>query len=69
VRNLSSALIATGIVAAMVIAVVSVSMTQTSGQGSLGARTPDGKPNFSGVWQANNEANWDLQPHRRVRGP
>jgi hypothetical protein len=43
-------------------------MTQTSGQGSLGARTPDGKPNFSGVWQANNEANWDLQPHQARPG-
>jgi len=25
-----------------------------------------GKPNFSGIWQANNEANWDLQ---WARGP
>jgi hypothetical protein len=68
VRNLRRSLIATGLVAAIVIAVVSVSMTRTSGQGSLGARTPDGKPNFSGVWQANNEANWDLQPHQARPG-
>ena len=26
-------------------------------------RTTDGKPNLSGVWQVNNEANWDLQTH------
>jgi hypothetical protein len=26
-------------------------------------RAPDGKPDLSGVWQANNTANWDLQAH------
>jgi hypothetical protein len=26
-------------------------------------RTPDGKPNLNGIWQANNEANWDLEAH------
>ncbi len=26
-------------------------------------RTPDGKPDLNGIWQSNNEANWDLQPH------
>jgi hypothetical protein len=56
-------LIATAIAAAIVIAVISVSMTRTAGQASTGARTADGKPNFTGVWQTNNEANWDLQAH------
>ena len=32
------------------------------GAGSRPARV-EGKPNFSGIWQANNEANWDLQAH------
>ncbi|MBI4888356.1 MAG: hypothetical protein HY824_14775 [Acidobacteria bacterium] len=32
------------------------------------ARTPDDKPNFSGIWQANNEANWDLQAHEARAG-
>jgi len=26
-------------------------------------RTPDGKPDLNGIWQANNEANWDIEPH------
>jgi len=26
-------------------------------------RLPDGKPDLNGIWQALNEANWDLEPH------
>ena len=26
-------------------------------------RTTDGKPDLNGIWQAMNEANWDIQPH------
>ena len=61
-------IVATSIAAVIVIAVIGVSMTRTAGQASLGTRTADGKPNLSGVWQANNEANWDLQAHQARPG-
>ena len=32
-------------------------------------RTGDGKPNLNGIWQALNEANWDLQGHTAAQGP
>jgi hypothetical protein len=32
------------------------------------ARTRDGHPDFSGIWQAINEANWDLQAHAARAG-
>jgi hypothetical protein len=31
-------------------------------------RTADGKPNLNGIWQALNEANWDLEPHAASQG-
>ena len=32
-------------------------------------RTPDGKPNLNGIWQALNTADWDLQGHAASKGP
>jgi hypothetical protein len=32
-------------------------------------RTPDGKPNLNGIWQAVNTANWDLLDHSAQAGP
>jgi hypothetical protein len=32
-------------------------------------RAPDGRPDFSGTWQALNTANWDLQDHAARQGP
>ncbi len=32
------------------------------------SRTADGKPNFNGIWQALNTANWDLEDHVAVAG-
>jgi hypothetical protein len=32
------------------------------------ARTPDGKPDLSGLWQAVNSAHWNLEPHAASQG-
>ncbi|HLH95998.1 MAG TPA: hypothetical protein VKW08_12870 [Xanthobacteraceae bacterium] len=65
----SGSVIAVAVAAAAVGALVSASVTQTLGQAG-GARPPTilGKPNFSGIWQANNEANWDLTAHAALPG-
>jgi hypothetical protein len=55
-------MITVAVVAAAVSAVISVSVIRTSGQATRPARV-GGKPNLTGIWQANNEANWDLQAH------
>ena len=32
-------------------------------------RIADGKPNLNGIWQAFNEANWDIEPHAAAPAP
>lgn len=64
----------TGIVVGMVVAAtasafITRSMTRPAeAQGPAIARTPDGKPNFNGIWQALNEAHWDVQAHEARPG-
>ena len=66
-ERFSGSMITVAIAGAAVSVVISVSITRTSGQAPAApAARParvGGKPNFSGIWQANNEANWDLQAH------
>jgi hypothetical protein len=58
--------------AAIAIAAVAVAITtfgtRSSGQAVQSNRMADGHPNFNGVWQALNEANWDLQAHEARAG-
>ena len=62
--------------AAAVTAVVTLNIPRASGQQPAGSapkapapRPPvGGKPNMSGVWQAINEANWDLEAHSARSG-
>jgi hypothetical protein len=70
--NTSTIVIA--LVAALVGAAISRSVAQSpASDGPAPQRTAppdrvDGRPNLSGIWQANNEAHWDLQPHAARAG-
>src|SRR5262245_32880798 len=67
-NRLNSSTIAVAAASALVGAALSLSVTSTSGQAARPAKLADGKPNFNGVWQANNEAYWDLQAHEARAG-
>ena len=48
--------------------VLTLSMTPAAGQTGGVKRTAAGKPDFSGIWQANNGAHWDLEAHEARPG-
>ena len=53
-------------------AVLAVTVQNPEGQAPRtfrAPRTPDGKPNLNGIWQAVNTANWDIQDHAARQGP
>jgi hypothetical protein len=72
--RLNSSTIVIALAAALVGAAISRSLAQAPGASGAQARENarpdriDGRPNFSGIWQANNEAHWDLQAHAARAG-
>jgi hypothetical protein len=58
------------VVAAIALAVVVGGVIRVTGQSQSNALPrAAGKPDFTGIWQALNTANWDLQAHAASRGP
>lgn len=59
-----------GGVRAAVMSVLLVTAFAIGGSGQAGpVPTRDGKPDLSGIWQALNSANWDIQAHAARPGP
>src|SRR5947207_15695076 len=68
-NRINSSMTAIVILSAVVGAGIAMTVTRSTAQtASRPARTPDGKPNLSGIWQANNEAYWDLEAHEARPG-
>jgi hypothetical protein len=51
-----------------VVAIVEAAGAEVQASGSAIARTRDGKPDFSGIWQALTTANFDIQDHSAQPG-
>jgi hypothetical protein len=56
-----------------VIVLLALSVVPATAQGQAptykAPRTADGKPNLNGIWQALNEAYWDIEAHSAAPGP
>jgi len=55
--------------AAFVMAGAGIAVAPASAQQTQQPERIDGKPNFNGIWQAMNTANWNLEPHSAAPNP
>jgi hypothetical protein len=61
--------IATIVFAATTLSLAVILIARQAPASSRARRTAEGKPDLSGIWQATNTANWDLQAHPAHGGP
>ena len=68
-RNVYIAPILAAVAALLFLFVTFVTPAIGQAPGYKAPRGADGKPNLNGIWQAFNEANWDIEPHAAAPGP
>jgi hypothetical protein len=65
-----SSLVVAVAVAAGLVGIFIPALSQAPAPAYKAPRSPDGKtPKLDGIWQAMNEANWDIRPHAASQGP
>jgi len=63
------AILAVAVATVFAALVVASRLTEAQAPGQGIPRLPDGHVNLSGIWQANNTANWDVLTHQARQGP
>jgi hypothetical protein len=67
-RRIVQGVVVGGCLAAIAMVMPSASLRAQTPTGPF-TKTADGKPNLTGIWQAMNSANWDIQAHPARMGP
>ena len=66
---LKASVVAAGLFAIMFVVLSPRTLSSQTPAVYKAPRSSDGKPNLSGIWQAANTANWDIQDHAARPGP